>query len=635
MSRTRAALASLSEVERSRREMLGMAVVGGAGLAFLADPSTASAAQQGGGGNGRGNGKHGFKLTVMGTTDTHGNVLNWDYFKDADYDDSAHNDIGLAKIATLVKAVRDDKDAGETLLLDAGDIIQGTPLTYYYAKIDPITGGAVHPMAAAMNTIGYDAIALGNHEFNYGLDTLRTFEQQLDAPLLGANAVDWNTGAPVFRPYVIRQFKARGGPPVKVGILGLVTPGVAIWDKANVEGQVKFAGIVEQAKVIFTMLNQAGCDINIVSCHSGPEPSSSYGDALPFPENASRQLAEEVKDVDAILVGHAHLEVPELLVDSKVTKGKKVLLSEPLKWGMRLAVMEFELEQVKGSWQLVSSRSTLLNANTADEDAEVAGLVAQSHAVVRTYVNSVIGTNTTAMSCETARFEDTSALDFINHVQGLAVKDAVQGTPDAALPVLAIAAPFNRDAAIPAGDVTVRDVAGMYIYDNTLLGIKLTGAQVKDYLEFSAQYFKQVSGTGPYAPDDVTNAPTASAPSGTPDYNYDVVGGLDASLAYDIDIAKPVGQRIANLTYDGEPIDPTAEFVVAINNYRQSGGGGFPGVTSAPVVYNAQVEIRQLIIDWVTDEGVIDPATFTTYDWKLVANGEPVVVEGASEGGRH
>ena len=635
MSRTRAALASLSEVERSRREMLGMAVVGGAGLAFLADPSTASAAQQGGGGNGRGNGKHGFKLTVMGTTDTHGNVLNWDYFKDADYDDSAHNDIGLAKIATLVKAVRDDKDAGETLLLDAGDIIQGTPLTYYYAKIDPITGGAVHPMAAAMNTIGYDAIALGNHEFNYGLDTLRTFEQQLDAPLLGANAVDWNTGAPVFRPYVIRQFKARGGPPVKVGILGLVTPGVAIWDKANVEGQVKFAGIVEQAKVMVPRLKQAGCDLVIVSCHSGPEPSSSYGDALPFPENASRQLAEEVKDVDAILVGHAHLEVPELLVDSKVTKGKKVLLSEPLKWGMRLAVMEFELEQVKGSWQLVSSRSTLLNANTADEDAEVAGLVAQSHAVVRTYVNSVIGTNTTAMSCETARFEDTSALDFINHVQGLAVKDAVQGTPDAALPVLAIAAPFNRDAAIPAGDVTVRDVAGMYIYDNTLLGIKLTGAQVKDYLEFSAQYFKQVSGTGPYAPDDVTNAPTASAPSGTPDYNYDVVGGLDASLAYDIDIAKPVGQRIANLTYDGEPIDPTAEFVVAINNYRQSGGGGFPGVTSAPVVYNAQVEIRQLIIDWVTDEGVIDPATFTTYDWKLVANGEPVVVEGASEGGRH
>jgi 2',3'-cyclic-nucleotide 2'-phosphodiesterase / 3'-nucleotidase len=215
------------------------------------------------------------------------------------------------------------------------------------------------------------------------------------------------------------------------------------------------------------------------------------------------------------------------------------------------------------------------------------------------------------------------------------VRTAIAGTPDEALPVLSIAAPFNRDAAIPAGNVTVRDVAGMYIYDNTLLGIRFTGQQVKDYLEFSAAYFKTVTGTGPYAPDDVTGAVSPATSLPIPDYNYDVMGGLDASLAYDIDITQPVGQRITNLTYDTEPVDPAAQFVVAINNYRQSGGGGFPGVTSAPVVYNAQREIRQLLIDWVTDQGVIDPTTFTTYDWRLVAGGEPVVVEGAAEGGRH
>jgi 2',3'-cyclic-nucleotide 2'-phosphodiesterase/3'-nucleotidase len=569
----------------------------------------------------------------MGTTDTHGNVVNWDYFKDAEYDDSAHNDIGLAKIATLVQQVR--AEAGATLLLDAGDTIQGTPLAYYYAKIDPITGGSTHPMAAAMNVIGYDAAALGNHEFNYGLDTLRVFESQCDFPLLSANSVDWNTGAPVFKPYVIREFTARGGRPVKVGILGLVTPGVAIWDKANVEGQVKFPGIVEQATVFVPRLKAAGCDLVIVSCHSGATPGSSYGDALPFPENASTQLAEEVAGVDAVLVGHAHLEIAERFVDSKATPGKKVLLTEPLKWGMRLSVMEFELEFAKGRWSLAASRATLLDARTVPEDEEVANLVAENHAVVRTYVNSVIGTSTMAMSAATARFEDTAALDFINHVQAQAVREALAGTADESLPMLSIAAPFNRDAAIPAGDVTVRDVAGLYIYDNTLLGIKFTGAQVKAYLEYSARYFKQVAGTGPFTPDEVTNAPTATAPNGTPDYNYDVMGGLDASLAYDIDIAKPVGERIANLTYDGAPVDPAAEFVVAINNYRQSGGGGFPGVTTAPVLYNAQVEIRQLIIDWVTATGTIDPTTFTTYDWKLVALGQPVVVEGAAEGGRH
>ncbi|NNM46176.1 bifunctional metallophosphatase/5'-nucleotidase [Knoellia koreensis] len=635
MSRPRAtaAVAKLSEVERSRREMLGMAVVGGAGLAFLAHPGTAEAAPEGAGAPAHGPGP--FRLTVMGTTDTHGNTLNWDYFKDTEYDDSAHNDIGLAKIATLVKGVRAEAKGGPTLLLDAGDTIQGTPLAYYYAKIDPITGDSVHPMAKAMNAIGYDAAALGNHEYNYGLDTLRAFESQCDFPLLSANSVDWNTGAPIFKPYVIKSFKARGGRDVKVGILGLVTPGVAIWDKANVEGQVKFPGIVEQAKVMVPRLKAAGCDLVIVSCHSGATPGSSYGDALPFPENASTQLAEEVADVDAVLVGHAHVEIPQRFVASKVTPGKQVLLSEPLKWGMRLTVMEFELEQRKGRWHLATSRSTLLNANTVAEDKEVAGLVAQDHAVVRTYVNSVIGTCTMAMSAATARFEDTAALDFINHVQAQAVKDALVGTADESLPVLSIAAPFNRDAAIPAGNVTVRDVAGLYIYDNTLLGIRFTGQQVKDYLEFSATYFQQVTGTGPYNPDQVTNAPTATAPNGTPDYNYDVMGGLDASLAYDIDIAKPAGQRITNLTYDGKPIDPAGQFVIAINNYRQSGGGNFPGVKTAPVLWNAQIEIRQLLIDWVTEQGVIDPTTFTTYDWKLVSNGQPVVIEGAAEGGRH
>ena len=628
------AVARLVATERTRREMLALAAVGGAGAgaAFLGS-GTAHAAQEKGPKQG---GAASYRLTVMGTTDTHGNVLNWDYFKDAEYDDSKHNDVGLAKIATLVSAVRAERGADRTLMLDAGDTIQGTPLSYYYARIDPITSGSKHPMAIAMNQIGYDAAALGNHEFNYGIDTLRTFESQCDFPLLSANTVDWATGAPAFKPFLIRSFKVPGvAKPLKVGILGLVTPGVAIWDKANVDGQLRFPGIVEQAKVFVPKLKQAGCDLVIVSCHSGADGTSSYGDALPYPENASTQLAEQVPGIDAVLVGHAHVEIVERFVASKVTKDKQVLLTEPLKWGMRLSVIDFDVTHDGKRYVLQDVHSHLLDSKNVPEDDTVAALLADDHAVVRTYVNSVIGTCTIAMSAATARFEDTAALDFINHVQGQAVKAALVGTPQESLPVLSIAAPFNPDAAIPAGNVTVRDVAGLYIYDNTLLGIVFTGAQVKDYLEYSARYFQQVTGTGPYNPDQVTRAVTPTAPNGTPDYNYDVMGGLDASLAYDIDIAQPVGSRITNLTYDGKAIDPAAQFVIAINNYRQSGGGGFPGVTTAPVVYNAQQEIRQLIIDWVTEQGTIDPTTFTTYDWKLVANGQPVIVEGASEGGRH
>ena len=477
------------------------------------------------------------RLTVLGTTDLHGNVFNWDYFKNAEYTDGKANDIGVAKASSIIKAIRAEVGAERTLTIDAGDTIQGTPLAYYFAKIDPITGGSTHPMAAAMNQVGYDAAALGNHEYNYGLDTLRAFEKQLHFPLLSANSVDWNTGAPVFKPWVIKTVKLPDTKAIKVGILGLVTPGVAIWDKANVEGKVKFPGIIEQAKVMVPRLKAAGADVVIVACHSGDSGKSSWGDALPYVENASALLAEQVPGIDAILVGHAHLEIPQRYVVNTQT-GKQVLLSEPYYWGMRVTRMSIDVQKVRGQWQVVHSEATLYNSNVAPEDPAVTGAVAAAHQKVLTYVNGVIGTCTQAMSAATSRYEDTAAIDFINYVQADAVKKALVGTPEASLPLLSIAAPFNKLAAIPAGDVTIRDVAGLYIYDNTLLGIVLTGAQVKAYLEKSAEYFKACTTTGPVAAD------TSRTPTRTPDYNYDVMGGLDADLTYDIDLAKAVGSRI-------------------------------------------------------------------------------------------
>jgi len=565
------------------------------------------------------------KLTIMGTTDLHGSVFNWNYFTNAEYDDSAKNDIGLAKVATLVEAVRSQRGRDHTLMIDAGDTIQGTPLAYYFARIAPITDGNLHPMAAAMNHIGYDAAALGNHEFNYGIPLLRTFADQLNFPLLGANALDARTGRPAFAPYVIKTVRVKGERPIRVGILGLTNPGIAIWDKANVEGKMTFPGLVEQAKIWVPRMRAAGVDVVVVAAHSGATTSSSYGDALPYPENASTLVAQQVPGIDAILVGHAHLEVPELKVRNEKT-GHEVVLTEPLRWGMRLSLIDLSLVKVAGRWVVQSVGSSVLNSNTVTEDPKVVKLLTADHDKVVAYVNSVIGSCTTAMSCSTARYQDTAALDFINLVQAQAVKTAIAATSDAALPMLSIAAPFNRDAAIPAGQVSVRDVAGLYSFDNTLVGIVFTGAQVKAYLEKSAEYFKTVSGTGPFTPDALTNATTPVAPNGTPDYNYDVMGGLDAPLTYDIDVAVAAGSRILNLKYAGAAIDPAAKFVVAINNYRQSGGGGFPGVTTAPVVHNAQQEIRQLIIDWVTSRTLIDPPTFASKDWRLVSNGQPVQI---------
>lgn len=278
-----------------------------------------------------------------------------------------------------------------------------------------------------------------------------------------------------------------------------------------------------------------------------------------------------------------------------------------------------------GGWRVVGTTAQVLNSNTVDGDRAVLAAVRAQHEQTVDYVNSVIGTSEQALSAARAVVEDVPIIDFVNFVQADAVKAGLTGA-DADLPVLSIAAPFNRAASFPAGQVSVRDVAGLYIYDNTLLGVKVTGAQVKDYLEWSARYFKPVTGTGPVPIDQVTNAPTTEAPNGTPDYNFDTVAGLDAPLTYDIDLAKPVGSRITGLAYDGTAVTASQEFAMAVNNYRQSGGGGFPHVTAAPVVYNRQNEIRQLLIDWVTENEVIDPADFASVDWRLVSDGTPITV---------
>ena len=600
----------------SRRAMLTAAFVGGsAAAAALSGAPAAQAAPA--------NGKKQFQLTVLGTTDLHNNVFNWDYFKDVPYSDNAGNKIGIAQAATLIKAVRAERGAGNTLTIDSGDTIQGTPLAYYFAKVNPISDTVKHPMALAMNAVGYDAVALGNHEFNYGIPLLRTWEKQLDFPLLGANVHDAVTGQRAFTPYILKRVKTENGW-LTVGLVGFVTPGCALWDRDNVQGKLDFNGIVEEAKTVIPQMKAAGADVVIVSSHSGATPGSSYGDALPFPENASTQLAEEVPGIDAILVGHAHLEIPERFVTNKAT-GRQVLLTEPLKWGMRVAVIDLQLAKDRGQWSVVSAHSHLLDAKTVDADPAVVSAVQAGHQATVKYVNQVIGTSTAPLSTATACWGDSAAIDAINYVQASTIKAELANGPAAGLPVLSIAAAFSRAVDVKAGPLTIRDVAGLYIFDNTLLSIKVTGAQVKAYLEWSAQYFKPVSGTTASA-QDVTNAATAMAPNGTPDYNYDVVYGLDAPLDYEIDLARPVGDRIMNLTYGGAPVPAGQEFAMAINNYRQSGGGNFPAVKTAPVLSNSQQEIRQRIIDYVVDLGTLDAAVFSQSNWRLTVNGAPLTV---------
>lgn len=595
----------------NRRTFLGTSAAAGAGVAIAGGAAAPAEAH----GRGHGRPPKRYSFTVMGTTDLHGNVFNWDYFTDKEFDDKAHNDVGLAKISTLVDQVRREKGRHNTLMIDAGDTIQGTQLSYYYAKIDPITAkrGPVHPMAQAMNAIGYDAAALGNHEFNYGIPVLRKFEEQCDFPLLGANALDAKTLRPAFAPYVIKKLRTPHGRDVKVAILGLTNPGIAIWDKVNVGGKMVFPGLEEQAAKYVPRLRSMGADVVIVSAHSGSSGTSSYGDQIPYVENAAGLVAEQVPGIDAILVGHAHSEIPEYFVENKQT-GKKVVLSEPLKWGQRLTLFDFDLVWEKGRWVVEKAGSQVLNSNTVAEDPKITKMLADEHTKVVAYVNQVIGTSAAAMTTAEAAWKDEPIIDLINVVQAETVKAALAGGEYAALPVLSQASCFSRTAQIPAGDVTIKDAAGLYPFENTLEARLVTGAQVKDYLEFSARYYVQTAAGAPVDPEKLTNA------DNTPDYNYDAVSGL----TYDIDIAKPIGSRIVSLSFEGKAIDPAAQFVLAVNNYRASGGGNFPHVPAAKQLWANSEEIRNTIIAWVQAKGSVDGAEFASVDWRLTRDGSPV-----------
>lgn len=561
-----------------------------------------------------------WSFSILGTTDLHSHVFDWDYYKDAAYSDKAGNSVGVARVATLIKQQREAKGEDHVLLVDAGDIIQGTSLAYYFARVDPITGtdgkrGPRHPMAVAMNHMRYDAAALGNHEFNYGIEVLRKFESQCHFPLLGANALDAKTLRPAFQPYTVKRICVPGAPDIKVGILGLTNPGIALWDKDNVSGKMVFPGLVEQAKKYVPRLRALGCDVVFLTDHSGLDGSSSWGDSLPYVENASNLVAEQVPGIDAILVGHTHVEVPSYTVKNAET-GEEVLLSEPYCWGYRLSVFDFELELHHGQWKITGKTAQTLNPKDVEEDPEIKKLLEADHELVVKYVNTAVGTCTEDLPAAEACWKDVPIMDFIHKVQMDTVKSGLSSA-DAALPLISVAAPFSRTADIPKGSVTIKDIAGLYIYDNTLYGKKLTGAQLKDYLEFGAKYYHQVPAGTKVDTATLTNA------NNFWDYMYDTAAGV----SYEIDIAQAEGSRIKNLTYNGSPVADDQVFVVAVNNYRANGGSGYPHIASAPTAYSSTNEIRQLMIDYVTAKKSLDPADFAVTNWKLTQAGTPVFTD--------
>jgi 2',3'-cyclic-nucleotide 2'-phosphodiesterase / 3'-nucleotidase len=509
-------------------------------------------------------------VTLLGTTDLHGRIEPLDYFTNK----SAQ--LGLAKIATLIRRVRAEQP--NVLLLDSGDTIQGTPLAYYFARKDT---DRPNPMILAMNALGYDAAAVGNHEFNFGLGVLWKAKREARFPILAANIKQtYKTGPQHFEPYIVKEIAG-----VRVGIVGFVTPVIPQWEiPANYTGY-EFENIVDAARRVIPEVRKRA-DVVVVLAHSGlgPDPATGGGgEAYDLPdENAVLALAEQVPGIDVILFGHTHFELPERVVNG-------VLLTQAKNWGGSLARVDLDLSRAAdGRWQITSKHSAVLPVSEqVPPDPKIVELAAPYERATQAYLDTPVATSTQEMRGTTARFEDEPLVDLIHAVQ---LKD---GHAD-----VSMAGMLFTGAVIPKGEVTVRQIASLYVYENYLYAIEMNGAQLREALEHAASFFQ----SWPFPAGESARLPT---------FSVDSAEGVN----YTIDLRLPSGHRIVGLTYKGQPLADAQKLRVAVNNYRYSGGDNYTVYKGLPVVYRSSEEIRDLIIEYLTRTRVIP--TTADHNWRI------------------
>jgi 2',3'-cyclic-nucleotide 2'-phosphodiesterase (5'-nucleotidase family) len=507
-------------------------------------------------------------LVLVATTDVHGHATEWDYVADRPFPG------GLTRAATAIDSLK-RRYPGSVIVVDAGDLIEGEPFADYYARVAPRDP---HPVIDLMNTLGYDVATPGNHEFDYGLPVLDRAIAAARFRYVSANIRGLPGDTLEYAPYAV---VIRNG--VRVGITGLTTPGVMVWSRKAVRGRVRVAPIRESAAGVLPAMRRES-DLVIAVMHSGMGEPSSYDTTGVGPENASAALAALPTKPDVVIVGHTHRE----MVDS-VLGG--VHFVQPKPYAQTLAVVHLDVVRVKTAWRLARVRAESINLAQVSPSPRLAARYQPLRAAVRDWVGQSLGESRGAMPATLARAEPTPIIEFIQ-----AVQKARTGAD------LSAATAFDTRAGFPDGDVRVRDVFAVYPYENTLRAIRISGAQLKDYLEQSARY---------YTTDSTGRAGLDPAVFG---YNYDMVSGA----SYDIDLRLPAGSRIRNLTVRDRPVDPNDSFTLALNSYRQSGGGGFTSLRGAPVVYDRDENIRDLLIGEIRARGHLDPADFAAANWRVV-----------------
>ena len=478
-----------------------------------------------------------------------------------------------------------------------------------------------------MNLIGYDAANIGNHEFNYGLGFLETALSGADFPYVNANVYGAGGKENYFEPYVIleREVTDQAGEThtLNVGVIGFVPPQIMVWDKSNLAGKVVAKDIVETAEKFVPEMRKAGADLVIAVPHSGFEAGERQG----MDENAVSYLSE-VEGIDAIMFGHAHSIFPSEQfegypgADLEAGTINGVPSVMPGFWGDHLGVIDLTLTREGDAWSVTDSSAEARpiydsenETSLADADPEIIEAVTEAHEGTLAYIRSEVAETQAPITSFFAQVLDDPSVQIVNQAQTWYTEKAVRGTEYEGLPILSAAAPFKaggRGGAdyytnIPEGKLAIKNVADLYIYPNTLKVVKLTGAEVRAWLERSAGQFNRITEGQPEQP--LLN-------EDFPSYNYDVIDGVTYEIdpsqpsKYDADgnVVNEDARRIVDLRYNGEPVVDDQEFLVATNNYRASGGGSFPGLDGSNIVIDSPDENRQILIDYLTETETVNPS---------------------------
>jgi len=481
-------------------------------------------------------------ITLLHTSDVHGHVLA--------FDDAAGRPVdgSLAQVATLVAAIRAGADH-PVLLLDSGDTIQGTPLE----ELAHVSWGMPSPTIAAMNGMGYAAMAIGNHEFNFGLEVLRRARDQAAFPFLSANTVLEGSDEPAFQPYAVIE---TGG--VRVGLLGLTTTRIPGWELPEHYPGLEFLPLEETARRWVPVLRgEERCDLVVVLAHIGLEGVE--GGALKL---------TRVPGVDVVLTGHAHRDLAPREVNG-------VIVSQPASWGRRLTRVDLRLERQAGGWKVAGWSGENLQVDGVPGDQIVIRGASEAHRRVTEALGVKIARVTGRVDVQDCRLRDCAALDLIHAAQLEA-----SGADLSLASLLSATTPALEPGPVPLGWVHA-----LYVYPNTLVVVRLTGTQVKDVLEHAARYYQGLECSG--------DGCTVIIDPQVAFYNVDTVAGL----TYRIDPSRPPGERVRDLRYDGQALDLNARFTLVCNNYRRAGGGGYPHLGQAEEVWRGGENVKDLIAD--------------------------------------